>query len=75
VVICKTFPYVSFNFEKPCDTCHLAKQHKLPFQLSNTNTVKIFDLIHVDIWGLIAISSIHGHKYFLALVDDFSRYT
>jgi len=32
-------------------------------------------LIHVDIWGPYLISSIHGHKYFLTIIDDYSRYT
>ena len=26
-------------------------------------------------WGPYALSSIHGHKYFLTIVDDYSRYT
>nr|KYP58589.1 Copia protein [Cajanus cajan] len=36
---------------------------------------KYFDLIHVDLWGPYSIPSIHGHKYFLTIVDDHSRYT
>ena len=32
-------------------------------------------MIHVDIWGPYSIPSIHGHKYFLIIVDDYSRYT
>ena len=32
-------------------------------------------MIYVDIWGPSSISSIHGHKYFLTIVDDYSRYT
>ena len=27
------------------------------------------------LWGPYSISSIHGHKYFLTIVDDYSRYT
>ena len=32
-------------------------------------------MIHVDIWGSNSIPSIHGHKYFWTIVDDYSRYT
>jgi len=32
-------------------------------------------LIHVDIWGPYSIPSVHGHKYFLTIVGDYSRYT
>ena len=32
-------------------------------------------MIHVDVWGPYSLSSIHGHKYFLTIFDDYSRYT
>lgn len=34
-----------------CDTCSLAKHHKLPFNLSKSIAATLFDLIHVDLWG------------------------
>jgi len=73
--VCKTFPYVNSSSDKLCYICYLAKQHKLPFQISDTASLNTFDLIHIDIWGPIAISSIHGYKYFLTIVDDFSRHS
>jgi len=36
---------------------------------------KTFELIHLDIWGPYSIQYVHGHKYFLTIFDDFSRYT
>jgi len=45
------------------------------FLLVHLNKKKCFDLIHVDIWGPYSIPSIHGHKYFLTVVDDYSMYT
>lgn len=70
------FPFVTFNDNhKPCNTCHLAKQRNLPFAHSTTKSVAIFDLIHADIWGPLSTPSISGHKYFLTLVDDYSRFT
>jgi len=48
--ICKTFRYVYSDLKiDVCDICHLAKQHKLPFSQSNTKSLNLFDLIHVDI--------------------------
>ncbi|XP_004499523.1 uncharacterized protein [Cicer arietinum] len=73
--ICKHFPYVSFNSYKICDSCYLAKQSRLPFNASNTISDNAFDLIHMDIWGPLSHSSIHGHKYFLTIVDDCTRHT
>jgi len=34
-----------------CDTCQLAKFHRLPFPLSKSIAPKPFDLVHVDLWG------------------------
>ncbi|WVZ13038.1 hypothetical protein V8G54_017568 [Vigna mungo] len=59
----------------PCDTCHFAKHKKLPFSLSTSKSSQFFELLHADIWGPLNTISIDGHKYFLTLVDDFSRFT
>lgn len=32
-------------------------------------------MIHVDLWGLYSTSTFDGNKYFLTIVDDFSRMT
>ncbi|CAL1409881.1 unnamed protein product [Linum trigynum] len=56
-----------------CETCHLAKQRKLSFPLSTSRAHSIFDLIHVDIWGPLAVESYDGYSYFLTIVDDHSR--
>ena len=58
-----------------CDTCHRAKQKKLPFNLGSSLTSHCFELLHMDIWGPCSASSMYGHKYFLTIVDDFSRFT
>ncbi|CAL0331539.1 unnamed protein product [Lupinus luteus] len=59
----------------PCEICHLAKQKRLPYDSSITSSKKCFDLIHIDIWGPISTPSTFGHKYFLTIVDDKSRFT
>ncbi|WVY98655.1 hypothetical protein V8G54_030806 [Vigna mungo] len=69
------YPFIVHHPTYMCDTCHRAKQKKLPFHDSNSNTMNIFYLIHVDIWGPCNIVSMRGFKYFLTIVDDFSRYT
>jgi len=53
----------------------LAKQKKLSYSPSANRALKPFDLVHMDLWGPFSQSSVHGHKYFLTIVDDFSRYT
>ncbi|KAL2897874.1 Retrovirus-related Pol polyprotein from transposon RE2 [Bienertia sinuspersici] len=58
-----------------CDTCCLAKHHKLPFPLSTSIVSDKFNLLHVDLWGLYRLLSLTGAKYFLTLLDDYSRVT
>lgn len=55
-----------------CDICHYAKQKRLPYSISSSRALHSFELLHMDIRGPYAISSIHGHKYFLTIVDDHS---
>lgn len=72
----KFFPFVSNkNTWFPCDSCHYAKHKKFSFPLSTSIYHAHFDLLHGDLWDPFSSVSILGHKYFLALVDDFNRYT
>ena len=59
----------------PCDICHRAKQHRLPFQPSTTSSASPFDMIHIDAWGPYHTKTYNGQRYFLTLVDDYTRST
>jgi hypothetical protein len=69
------FPFLSVDCDSVCDICHLARHKKLPYKLSVNKATTCGELIHFDIWGPNSIHSIHGHRYFLTAVDDFSRFT
>lgn len=58
-----------------CDVCHFAKQKKLSFRITVTCTTAPFDLLHVDIWGPVRIISRAKLRFFLTIVDDFTRFT
>ena len=58
-----------------CNTCHYAKHKRLPFSSSNSHALHSFDLLHIDMWGPCSKSSMHGHRYFLTIVDDYLRFT
>ena len=47
----------------------------MPFQESTSITTKIFELLHVDLWGPYHIPTHDGYHYFLTMVDDYSRST
>lgn len=47
--ICKIFPYVPMSSDTVCDTCHYAKQHKLPFLKYTFMSTECFEIIHCEI--------------------------
>lgn len=55
--------------------CIFAKQKRLPFVSKNNVSDVPFQLIHCDIWGSYHIPSHKGHRYFITIVDDCTRYT
>ncbi|GJU90676.1 ribonuclease H-like domain-containing protein [Tanacetum coccineum] len=55
------------------EVCHKAKQTREPFPLSVHKTKRLGDLVHLDVWGLYRVRSREGFKYFLTVVDDFTR--
>ncbi|KAJ0558902.1 putative RNA-directed DNA polymerase [Helianthus annuus] len=64
---------INSNEHGPCDVCHRAKQVRVPFPLSEHKSKFVGDLIHLDLWGPYKVSSYDGFKYFLTVVDDYSR--
>lgn len=77
----KKFPIISCSNNKgiPCDICHFAKKIKNMKSVSHsfikTNATYAFKLVHFDIWGPFSSTSIHGHKYFLTVLNDYSHFT
>ncbi|XP_074377153.1 uncharacterized protein LOC141718673 [Apium graveolens] len=61
---------------KKCPVCPLSKQYKIPFpKFSASVSTESFALIHMDIWGPYHIATNTGCKYFLTIVDDYTRAT
>ena len=58
-----------------CHVCHLSKQKHIPFKPRHNMSKNAFDLLHIDTWGPFSESTVDGSKYFLTIVDDFSRAT
>lgn len=58
-----------------CSVCPIAKQSRLSFPTSISTSCCSFDLIHADVWGPYRVATHDDKRYFLTLVDDFSRYT
>ncbi|MFS8013529.1 putative RNA-directed DNA polymerase [Helianthus anomalus] len=60
-------------FKHPCETCHRAKQVRVTFPLSEHKTKSVGDIVHLDVSGPYKVTSSDGFKYFLTIVDDYSR--
>jgi hypothetical protein len=63
------------NVEQLCDGCLIGKQRGAPFSREGQyRASKVLELIHGDLCGPITPATTAGNKYFLLIVDDFSRY-
>nr|GEX30398.1 cysteine-rich RLK (receptor-like protein kinase) 8 [Tanacetum cinerariifolium] len=58
-----------------CMSCPMAKFAKLPYALSDSHALEPFNLIHIDMWGPYKVATNGKYRYFLTIVDDFSRVT
>ena len=47
----------------------------MPFPSSSMKTSASFELLHLDVWGPYTTPTFDGNKYFLTIVDDFTRMT
>ena len=57
-----------------CTGCLMSKQTRKPFPgQANFQAKQVLELVHGDLCGPISPTTMAGNKYFLLLVDDFSR--
>ncbi|PKU80787.1 Retrovirus-related Pol polyprotein from transposon TNT 1-94 [Dendrobium catenatum] len=57
-----------------CSICNAAKCHKLVFPKSIHRSKRILELIHTDVWGPAPVVSVHGFRYYVLFLDDFSHF-
>jgi transposase InsO family protein len=61
--------------EQPCEACFAGKHKRASFpQQASRLASKMLELLHGDLCGPVSPSTPRGNKYFLLLVDDYSRY-
>nr|GEU89370.1 retrovirus-related Pol polyprotein from transposon TNT 1-94 [Tanacetum cinerariifolium] len=69
-------PKLKFIKDHLCSSCELGKAKRNSFLKRTTPSSKRrLQLLHMDLCGPIRVESINGKKYFLVIVDDYSRYT
>lgn len=57
-----------------CSDCAINKTHKLPFSQTSIVSTRPLEYIFTDLWRS-PIVSVDNYKYYLVLVDHYSRYT
>ncbi|GJR60066.1 ribonuclease H-like domain-containing protein [Tanacetum coccineum] len=68
----------SLNIDKKDNTvcheiCQRTKQTRESFPLSDHKSKSLGDLVHLDLWGPYKVTSFEGFRFFLTVVDDYTR--
>ena len=53
-----------------CDTCVLAKNHRVSYPLNSNKSATHFGLVHSDVWGPSPITTSSGIRWFVTFIDD-----
>ncbi|GKB35221.1 retrotransposon protein, putative, ty1-copia subclass [Tanacetum coccineum] len=56
-----------------CTNYVLGKSHRVSFSVGRHTTQGVIDYVHSDLWGLSQVESLGGKRYFLSIVDDYSK--
>ncbi|GKA40987.1 retrovirus-related pol polyprotein from transposon TNT 1-94 [Tanacetum coccineum] len=56
-----------------CENCVLGKSTRVSFGRGQHMTKGVIDYVHADLWGPSRVESMSGCRYFLSIVDDYSR--
>ncbi|GKB16470.1 retrovirus-related pol polyprotein from transposon TNT 1-94, partial [Tanacetum coccineum] len=70
------FPKFKYDKDHLCSAYEQGKSKKASFPPKLVpSTESKLKLLHMDLYRLMRVESIHGKKYILVIVDDYSRYT
>jgi hypothetical protein len=57
-----------------CTSCSINKAHQQPFHSTSLQSHAPLDLIYTDVWGPSHTIGLDGSRYYLILVDHFTKY-
>jgi transposase InsO family protein len=67
---------IIFEKERSCGACQARKQVGAHHHTKNImTTTRPLEMLHMDLFSPVTYISIHGNKYGLIIVDDYSRFT
>jgi len=66
----------SCQYSKVCECCIETKMIRKSFpKKSDSKTTEVLDLVHTDVCGPMQTTTPGGKRYFLTMIDDYSKYT
>ncbi|KAA0047611.1 gag-pol polyprotein [Cucumis melo var. makuwa] len=69
-------PSLDINDKFFCGDCQVGKQTKTSHRrLKQCYTIRVLELLHLNLMGPMQTKSLGGMKYVLVVVDDYSRFT
>jgi transposase InsO family protein len=69
----KAYPDRSFD-SVACSECDTAKMHRQPFSGSFPIATKVLECLHMDLCGPITPASRGGNRYFLKIINGYSKF-
>lgn len=66
--------YLNVNVPKvKCVICIKAKQARKSFKENKKRATEVLEVVHTDVNGPIPVESMSGYKYFMTVIDDYSK--
>ncbi|KXJ62464.1 hypothetical protein RP20_CCG008240 [Aedes albopictus] len=63
------------SIDEKCECCLQGKTPRTPFPSeSQSRSTAPMDLVHTDVCGPVEMSSVSGYRYFMTVIDDYSRF-
>ncbi|KAL1536503.1 Retrovirus-related Pol polyprotein from transposon TNT 1-94 [Salvia divinorum] len=59
--------------DQSCEECILAKSKKLSYPKGKHTSSAPLDYAHSDLWGPAPVNSVGGGRYYMSIIDDYSR--
>ncbi|KAK1427083.1 hypothetical protein QVD17_15766 [Tagetes erecta] len=56
-----------------CEHCVLGKSTRVKFGKGKHISKEVLEYVHADVWGPARTNSLGGARYFLSIIDDYSR--
>jgi hypothetical protein len=75
VLASNKLPVYSSKATAVCSSCQMGKSHRLHFSNSLSRSSRPLQLLFLDVWGPSPMPSINNNRYYLCIVDDYSKYT